>query len=181
MLLSQVHFLDSPEQGLLVIPIYKPILPRGGGTYIAPDGIPMIAKYLAEHPEGVLPTGLSFTPSTSTYEDCKDDPHYWSHLKEINNCSNFVEVTGDVGDVVLLHPVSLNEFSLCVVIADSCTCTQLMLHSASKNFLRIPRVITNPPVAMREPFNLNRENPDDYSLVEKKTLAALGVDRLDFQ
>ena len=56
-----------------------------------------------------------------------------------------------------------------------------MLHSAAKNFLRIPRVITNPPVGMREPFNFNRENPDDYSLVEKKTLAALGVDRLDFK
>lgn len=56
-----------------------------------------------------------------------------------------------------------------------------MLHSASKNFLRIPRVITNPPVALRKAFNFNRENPDDYSLVEKKTLAALGVDKLDFK
>lgn len=58
---------------------------------------------------------------------------------------------------------------------------QLVLHSASKNFLRIPRIITNPPVALREPFNFNRENPDDYSLVERKTLAALGIDKLDFR
>lgn len=85
--------------------MFAPIKPRGGGTYIAPDGIPMIAKFLAAHPEGVRPTGLSFTPSTSTYEDPKDDPQYWSHLKEINNCSQFVEITGDTGDVVLLHPV----------------------------------------------------------------------------
>ena len=56
-----------------------------------------------------------------------------------------------------------------------------MLHSAARNFLRIPRVITNPPVGMREPFNFNRENPDDYSLVEKKPLKALGVDKLDFK
>ena len=56
-----------------------------------------------------------------------------------------------------------------------------MLHSASKNYLRIPRVITNPPVALKEPFNFDRENPKGYSLVEKKTLKALGVDQLDYQ
>lgn len=66
----------------------------------------MIARYLSEHPEGVLPTGLSFTPSTSTFDDPKDHPEYWSHLKEIKKCTKFVEITGDTGDVVLMHPVS---------------------------------------------------------------------------
>ncbi|KAG6829293.1 hypothetical protein H0H92_005047 [Tricholoma furcatifolium] len=156
-----VHFLDSPEQALLVIPIYSEIQPGGGGTMISPDGIPLIAHYLAAHPEGVLPTGLSFTPSTTTYTDPKDDPGYWSHLKEIKKCESFVEMTGEIGDVVLMHP--------------------LMMHSASKNYTRIPRVITNPPVALREPFNFARDNPDDYSLVELKTLKELGVDRLDYK
>ncbi|EIW80897.1 hypothetical protein CONPUDRAFT_123655 [Coniophora puteana RWD-64-598 SS2] len=156
-----VHFLDSPEQGLLVIPLFTDIKPRGGGTYIAPDGIDIIAKYLNEHPEGVYPRKMCFVPTTSTAEKHEDDPHFWSHLQEIKRCNKFVEVTGEIGDVVLLHP--------------------LMLHSASKNHLRIPRVITNPPVALKEPFNFNRENPDDFSLVEKKTLKALGVDRLDFK
>lgn len=120
----------------------------------------MVAKYLAAHPEGVLPTGMSFTPSTSTYADPKDDPGYYSHLQEVKKCTKFFEITGEVGDVVLLHP--------------------LMLHSASKNHLRIPRFITNPPVSLKEPFNFNREN-GDFSLVEKKTLKALGVDRLDYE
>jgi hypothetical protein len=144
-----------------VIPIWEDIRPRGGGTYISPDGLDMIAKYLAAHPEGVLPTGLSFTPSTSKTKDPKDDPHYWSHLKEIKNCKHFVEMTGQKGDVILLHP--------------------LMMHSASKNYLREPRIITNPPVALKEPFNFARKNPEEYSLVEKKTLLALGVDHLDFK
>lgn len=65
----------------------------------------------------------------------------------------FHEVTGEIGDVFLLHP--------------------LMLHSASRNLLRRPRIITNPPVSLKEPFKLNR--PDGkYSLVEKKTLLELG-------
>ncbi|PPQ66114.1 hypothetical protein CVT26_010915 [Gymnopilus dilepis] len=155
-----VHYLDSPEQALLVIPIYSDIEPMGGGTMICPEGIEHIAKYLAAHPEGVLPTGLSFTPSTSTYEKHEDHPDYWSHLKEIKKYKQFVEMTGEVGDVVLMHP--------------------LMLHSASKNHLRIPRIITNPPVSLKEPFNLNREDPSQYSLVERKTLKALGVERFPF-
>jgi len=122
----------------------------------------MIAKLLAAHPEGLLLSpGQCMTPSNSTYANPRDDPACWSHLHEIKKCNKFIEMTGEVGDVVLLHP--------------------LMLHSASKNYLRVPRVITNPPVALKQPFNFNRENPEDYSLVEKKTLKALGVGRLDYR
>jgi hypothetical protein len=70
----------------------------------------------------------------------------------------FVEATGAVGDVYLLHP--------------------LMLHSASNNQLRQVRVITNPPVSVKEPFVFDRED-GNYSAVEKKTLAALGKERLE--
>ena len=121
---------------------------------IAPEGIEIIAKYLATHPEGVLPTGLSFTPSTSTYKDKEQDPGYLSFLSEAKKCQKFVEMTGSTGDVVLLHP--------------------LMLHSASINHLRIPRVITNPPVSLKQPFVFDRADPSDYSLVEQKTLRELG-------
>jgi hypothetical protein len=66
--------------------------------------------------------------------------------------SAFVEVTGQVGDVYLLHP--------------------LMLHTASNNALRKVRVITNPPVSIQEPFVFDR--PDGgYSIVERKTMKAL--------
>ena len=71
-----------------------------------------------------------------------------------------VELTGQTGDVVLLHP--------------------LMLHTASKNHLRVPRVITNPPVALKAPFCFARADPDAYSLVELKTLRALGVESFAF-
>ncbi|EJD45448.1 hypothetical protein AURDEDRAFT_151864 [Auricularia subglabra TFB-10046 SS5] len=153
-----VHFLDSREQALLVIPIFSEIQPRGGGTYICPDGLTRNARYLAEHPEGVHPTGLSFT---SAHDVGKPDPPRWEHLKEVKKCNEFVEVTGSPGDVYLLHP--------------------LMLHSASKNHLRIPRVITNPPVALKQPFCFARANEGEYSVVERTTLRALGVDKFDFK
>lgn len=49
-----------------------------------------------------------------------------------------------------------------------------MLHSASKNLLRTPRIITNPPVSLKEPFKYYRKDPSEYSLVEQKTLRELG-------
>lgn len=125
---------------------------------IAPDGLDLIANYLVAHPEGVLPIGHSFIPSTTTAEHPEQDPGYWSHLKAIKQCKRFLELTGEVGDVVLMHP--------------------LMLHSASKNYTRELRVISNPPVALKVPFLFDREDVGEYSLVEKKTLKALGVDRL---
>jgi hypothetical protein len=79
----------------------------------------------------------------------------------IEQCENFVEATGKAGDVYLLHPY--------------------ILHSASRNPSGRARFITNPAVSFEEPMNFNRENPEDYCLVEKAVLRALGVDRLDFK
>ena len=46
------------------------------------------------------------------------------------------------------------------------------------DMLRKVRVITNPPVSVKEPFVFDRKD-GNYSAVEKKTLAALGKERLD--
>ncbi|KAG7117683.1 hypothetical protein HYQ45_015777 [Verticillium longisporum] len=149
-----VHYLDSPEQGLLVIPLYSDIAPGGGGTVICPDAIPKVARHLHDHPEGVSPhmvprgaagfsqeTGLGFFADVA--RGCDDGA--------------FVEAHGAVGDVFLLHP--------------------LMLHSASRNPLRRLRVITNPPVLLREPQRFDRRDAA-YSLVEQVTLRALGAEAL---
>ena len=48
---SFVHFLDSPEQALLVIPLWSDIKPRGGGTVVCSDGIKHIAKRLVSSPQ----------------------------------------------------------------------------------------------------------------------------------
>ena len=87
-----------------------------------------------------------------------DSLAYWKGLvddKSLTRDESFFEATGEVGDVYLLHP--------------------LMLHSASKNLIREHRIITNPPVSLKEPFNFDREDPKDYSLVELKTLQDLGM------
>ncbi|KZO95192.1 hypothetical protein CALVIDRAFT_564973 [Calocera viscosa TUFC12733] len=139
------HYLDSPEQALLVIPLFSDIVHNGGATYISPDGMERAARWLAAHPEGTWPA----SGGGKRFADL------------VPECEQFVELTGKKGDVVLLHP--------------------LMLHSASKNHIQRPRLITNPPVSLRAPFQFNREDPDDFSLVELKTLKALGKERFNFK
>lgn len=56
-----------------------------------------------------------------------------------------------------------------------------MLHASSQNTLRKPRFMSNPPVVLKEPMNLNRDNPEDFSLLERATLHYLGLERLDFR
>jgi hypothetical protein len=135
------HFLDSPEQALLSLILWTDMLPRGGGTFIAADSVPVVARFLAAHPEGVLPRDFDYAGL-------------------IGQCHDFVELTGKAGDVVLLHPY--------------------ILHATSQNVLGVARIITNPPLALREPMNFNRPGAGDFSLVERAVLRGLGVDHLDF-
>ncbi|KIM28616.1 hypothetical protein M408DRAFT_329381 [Serendipita vermifera MAFF 305830] len=147
-----IHFLDSPEQGLLVIPLFSDVVNNGGATMVSPDGIGKLAKWLMDHPQGVLPRMKPVVESSSLDEKGDHGALGW-YQSVIQECEDFREMTGNAGDVVLMHP--------------------LMLHSASRNLLRTHRIITNPAVSLRSPFNLDREDPSEYSLVEQKTLREL--------
>ncbi len=136
------HFLDSREQGLLTIVYWSDVVHKGGGTFIAPDSIKVVARYLAEHPEGVANDGDDFGAL-------------------ITQCKEFEEITGETGDFIILHP--------------------FMLHASSNNHSGNVRFMTNPPVVLREPMDLNREDPDEFSLIERATLHALGRERYDFR
>jgi hypothetical protein len=88
------HYLDSPEQGLLTIVLWSEVVHQGGATFIATDSIAPVARFLADHPEGVLP-GRDHFP----YEELTAQ------------CTQFAEATGAVGDVYLIHPLVLHTMS----------------------------------------------------------------------
>jgi hypothetical protein len=136
------HFLDSREQALLMIILWTDMRHQGGSTFIAPDSVRVIAKLLAEHPEGIAPKEFDVQSILS-------------------QCTRFEEVLGNAGDFVILHP--------------------FMLHASSQNALRVPRFMSNPPIVLKDPMNLNRESAGDFSLLERATLHYLGLDRLDFK
>jgi hypothetical protein len=77
----------------------------------------------------------------------------------IAQCSRFVEVTGETGDVVLHHP--------------------FMLHTSSPNPSGVPRFITNPVSVLKEPMNFNRAD-GSYSPVESAILRHLGCTSFEF-
>ena len=149
-----VHYLDSREQGLLVTPLFTDIVSNGGATNICPEAIPKIARHLYEHPEGVSPR---MTPrgQQGFAQDQSEDLSFFCNVAK--SCDNFVEATGKVGDVYLMHP--------------------LMLHAPSSNALRKVRIIINPAVSLKQEHNFDRED-GNYSLVEQFTLKALGKERL---
>ncbi|KAK7923100.1 hypothetical protein PG985_007171 [Apiospora marii] len=144
-----VHYLDSPEQALLVIPLFSDVPPEGGGTMLCPDAVPKIARWLYDHPEGVSPRMVP-----RGHPDFIKEKNLEWYLELVRGCDEFVEASGEVGDVFLLHP--------------------LMMHSATSNALRHARIITNPPVSFRAPQVFDREDGSEYSLVELKTIQSVG-------
>jgi hypothetical protein len=56
-----------------------------------------------------------------------------------------------------------------------------MLHASSQNHRGTARLITNPPIALREPMRFDREDPAEHSPVERAVLRALGVERLHYR
>jgi len=86
------HFLNSPEQGLLMVALFSDIEHKGGGTFLACDSVPKVARFLADRPEGVSPNSFPF-------------------VEMKNQCHSFAEATGKVGDVLFIHPFVLHAIS----------------------------------------------------------------------
>ncbi|MCJ8331389.1 MAG: hypothetical protein HRT89_13310 [Lentisphaeria bacterium] len=138
------HFLDSPQQGLLIAYIFSDILPESGGTQICVDSVGVIARMLAKHPEGIHPDTVQ----------AYIQPHM------IKECSHFEELTGEAGDMVIMHPY--------------------MVHRVSGNPSGRARFAQFPSIKLSQPMQFARDNPNEHSLTELVVLKELGVDRFDF-
>jgi hypothetical protein len=47
------HYLNSPQQGLLMIVLFSDVEARGGGTLLAEGTHKLVAQFLANYPEGI--------------------------------------------------------------------------------------------------------------------------------
>jgi hypothetical protein len=82
------------------------------------------------------------------------DPNDFDFKSIVSQCTHFEEMTGKAGDFETRHP--------------------FRLHASSQNVIGVPRFMSDPPIVLKEPMNLNRENPQDFSLWERATLHYLG-------
>ena len=139
------HFLDSPQQGLLLGYFYSDILPGSGGTQMCVDSIGVVARLLAQYPEGIHPD------SVQSYIQ----PHM------IKECSEFEELTGQAGDLAIMHPY--------------------MVHRVAGNPSGRPRFAQFPSLKLSQPMQFGRDDPSEYSLSELVVLKELGqLKRFDF-
>lgn len=166
------HFLNSPDQGLLLICYFSEVKPRGGGTLIAPGSHKLVARFLQGHPEGLDPheairaccdghpwlADLSGRSETRYSEDAPA-----SRIERFMEQSWFdadatelrvEEVTAEPGDAFLCHP--------------------FLFHTASTNITGEPRFMCNRGTTLREPTRLERED-GDYSALEESLRRAVGV------
>ena len=142
------HFLDSPEQGLLTVPVMSDILPKSGGTFFAVDSIAPVARLLAHNPAGLHPDSV------------QGSGYLIPGL--IEQCSNFEELTAEAGDVVLVHPFVLHRVSVNA--------------SRRERFIKNVAVVTAEPMRLnRGPTAVAASATSDqgYSLVELAVLHAL--------
>ena len=139
------HFLDSPQQGLLLGYIFSDLLPESGGTQMCVDSIGVVARFLARYPEGIHPDTV------------------FSYIKPymVKECSRFMELTGEAGDLAIMHPY--------------------MVHRVAGNDSGRARFGQFPSIKLSQPMRFRREDRGDYSLAELVVLKELGqLTHLDF-
>lgn len=88
------HFLDSPEQGLLVIVFWRTVVERQGPTCVATDSIVPVACHLAERPEGLDPSEMRVVTD-----------------EVLADCREFRALVGRQGTIVFAHPFMLHSVS----------------------------------------------------------------------
>jgi hypothetical protein len=82
--------LDGIRNGLVCVVVLSRIGPRMGGTVVAPGSVPLVARELADRPEGADFVAADVGARLAA------------------RCREFVELCGEPGDVFMLHPLLLH-------------------------------------------------------------------------
>lgn len=136
------HHLDSSDQALLPIFLFNDMGPGDGGTCISVGSHKITARLLRD----AEPAGLSA-----------------NELAERVNAADrkqVVEVSGQAGDVALMHP--------------------FMLHTRGVNVGKSIRVICNPCVRFHEKMNVYADPTRPCSAVERAIRVGLSLERQPF-
>ncbi len=129
------HHINSPDQGLLPIFLLSDIGPGDGGTALSLGSHRVCARALLDsEPEGM-------------------DVHTLARTVAAAPRDRVIEVTGNAGDVALIHP--------------------FVLHARSPNTGSKVRFICNPCYTLKEPMQFDRPDPADQSPVERAIIKAL--------
>lgn len=158
------HFVDSPDQGLLLLPMFSETGVRGGGTLVAAGSHRLVARLLAQHPEGLdigAAIGLcnqanawlaELTGKTKTVTDRSAYFMGQAQTDEAGKPLRVVEATASPGDVYLCHP--------------------FLYHAASPNHSGVPRFMCNRTTGLTGRMNVHTLTADS-SPVERSIYNAI--------
>jgi len=168
------HYVDAPNQGLLLLCLFSEIRPHGGGTVVAEGSHRVVADFLHRHPEGLelgdaihgcnhshpwlaelTGAGASRSGDTSPAPAGPRVERFMenTYVDSAGNRLRVAETGGNPGDVLLCHP--------------------FLYHAASQNHLGVPRFMCNRTTPLRERMNLARNDPRDHSPLEESIRRAL--------
>ena len=126
---------NAPDLALVGMELFSNIDPSGGGTAIRVGSHRYVARVDAEAGHTLSSDDLS------------------SRAEVVTGQLPVVEVTGQAGDVLLMHPFTI--------------------HATSPNTRDCVRIAANRPISLYEPLNFNRTDPSSYSPVECAVVDAL--------
>jgi len=173
------HFVNARDQGLLMIVLFSDIQPKGGGTLLAEGSHKIVAKYLADHPDGVEykdaipevnrshPWLMELTESNGNINEHDRKVIYTTdqirkgEKSQGSRISKFMNNTLDDSKGIRLKVVETTGQA-----GDVLLCHPFLYHTGSQNHLRVPRIMCNLNTPLKEKLNLNRTNASDYSLLE---------------
>lgn len=128
--------IDSPGFALITLELFSDIESGGGGTAIRVGSHYYLARILAE-----------------AGSDRLTERELWLRAMADTKHLAIEEVTGQTGDVVLMHPFTM--------------------HAGSENTRERARLAAVKLIRLYERLNLAREDPADYSPVEQAIVSAL--------
>ncbi|QGQ99400.1 hypothetical protein EHS13_33335 [Paenibacillus psychroresistens] len=153
-----------------VYAFFSEIAARGGGTLVVEGSHKLVARFLAQHPEGMESqaaidslnmqhpylaelTGITNSMDASVDNRIQKFMDSW-HTDADGIRMRVVETTASPGDVILCHP--------------------FLYHAASQNHSGIPRFMCNKTTPLKERMNLSQSSAAETSTLEKSIRNSLG-------
>lgn len=180
------HYLDSLEQGLLMIVLFSDVGPRGGGTLIAEGTHKLVARFLANYPEGIeykdaIPLMNRSNPwiaeLTNSFGNVTDEDrksiYLTDQIRGTNNSSGRIRKFMEE-EYVDEKGVRLKVVESTGEAGDVLLCHPFIYHTGSQNHSGKARIMCNLPTPLKERMRFHRDN-SDYSLLEQSIRRALNM------
>lgn len=179
------HFVDSPEQGLLLLGFFTDTKPLAGGTLVAEGTHNIVAKMLADHPEGLEHREAIHTANQHPYlaalvgNDNAETEQYFSQTassavpKAEHSPAKSERIERFMHNIYHDSAGDLRVVEMTGQRGDLVLCHPFVYHASSQNHGGRPRTICNKVTPLKERMNFDRKDASQYSPIEQSIRQAI--------